>query len=184
MVRTELLHKTRALRTKTMLLAVALASSIFLSPAFSQSRVQALPTASAPASAAKPAVAGTPIQYHATKTPTSEVAYYQLYWGIDSFSVKAIESGELIRFSYRVVDPGRAKPINNKTTEAFLIAPSAGVKLVVPSLEKVGQLRQSSTPIAGNNYWMAFSNPGRPVKRGDRVNIEIGQFHVEGLVVQ
>jgi hypothetical protein len=45
-------------------------------------------------------------------------------------------------------------------------------------------LRQSSTPIAGKSYWMAFSNPSRTVKRGDRVDIEIGQFRAEGLVVE
>jgi hypothetical protein len=51
-------------------------------------------------------------------------------------------------------------------------------------MEKVGQLRQSSTPEAGKSYWMAFSNSGRPVKRGDRVTIAIGQFKVEGLLVE
>jgi hypothetical protein len=30
---------------------------------------------------------------------------------------------------------------------------------------------------------MAFSNKGRLVKRGDSVNIVIGQFHADGLVV-
>jgi hypothetical protein len=54
--------------------------------------------------------------------------------------------------------------------------------LVVPSLEKVGQLRQSGTPEAGRTYWMAFSNKGRLVKRGDRVNVVIGQFRAQGLV--
>jgi hypothetical protein len=54
---------------------------------------------------------------------------------------------------------------------------------VVPSLEKVGQLRQSATPEAGKVYWMAFSNKGRLVKRGDRVNVVIGTFRAGGLVV-
>jgi len=54
---------------------------------------------------------------------------------------------------------------------------------VVPSLEKVGKLRQSSTPQAGKSYWMAFSNKGRLVKRGDRVNVVIGKFRADGLVV-
>jgi hypothetical protein len=51
-------------------------------------------------------------------------------------------------------------------------------------MEKVGQLRQSSTPEAGKSYWMAFSNRGRPVKRGDRVIVMIGRFKAEGLVVE
>jgi len=30
---------------------------------------------------------------------------------------------------------------------------------------------------------MAFSNKGRPVKKGDHVDVVIGQFHAQGLVV-
>jgi hypothetical protein len=97
--------------------------------------------------------------------------------------VKAVESGELIRFSYRILDPHKAAIFNDKKIEAFLVSPTARVKLVIPSMEKVGQLRQSNTPVAGTSYWMAFSNPHRTVKRGDRVNVEIGQFHAQGLVV-
>jgi hypothetical protein len=93
-------------------------------------------------------------------------------------------SGELIRFSYRVVDGDLAKTQNDKNVETYLISQDKHEKLVVPSLEKVGQLRQSRTPVAGNTYWMAFSNQGRPIKPGDRVDIELSQFHVKGLLVQ
>ncbi len=110
--------------------------------------------------------------------------YYQSMWGVDSFRVKYAESGLIIRFSYRVVDPIKAAPLNDKKTEPFLLAPQAGVKLVVPSLEKVGLLRQTATPEAGKFYWIAFSNQGRPVKRGDRVTVEIGSFRIDGLVVE
>lgn len=97
--------------------------------------------------------------------------------------IKLAESGEVIRFSYRVIDADKAKPMNDKKSEPSLIDQQAGVKLAVPSLEKVGQLRQSSTPEAGKSYWMAFSNKGRMVKRGDRVTVVIGQFRADGLVV-
>jgi hypothetical protein len=62
--------------------------------------------------------------------------------------------------------------------------PEAGVQLVVPALENVGALRQMSTPIAGKSYWMAFSNPGRRVKPGHHVIVQIGPFQASGLVVQ
>jgi hypothetical protein len=81
------------------------------------------------------------------------------------------------------LDADKARQLNDKKAEPVLIDPRAGVKLVVPQLEKVGQLRQSSTPIAGKSYWMAFSNKGRLVKRGDYVNVVIGNFRAEGLVV-
>jgi len=82
--------------------------------------------------------------------------YYQLIWGIDSISVKLIESGEMVRFSYRIVDPDKARMLNDKRAEA----------------------KQ-----AGRSYWMTFSNKGRRVKRGDRVDVVIGQFKASNLVV-
>jgi hypothetical protein len=109
--------------------------------------------------------------------------YYQLLWGVDSLSVKLAESGEVVRFSYRVIDQEKAKALNDKRNEPSLIDPRAGVSLVVPKMEKIGQLRQTGTPEAGKAYWIAFSNKGRPVKKGDHVDVVIGQFRAQGLVV-
>jgi hypothetical protein len=94
------------------------------------------------------------------------------------------ESGEIVRFNYRVLDPEKAAVLNDKKAEPELVDPEAGVKLVVPQLEKVGKLRQSSTPKTGMTYWMAFSNPTRAVKRGHRVDVVIGQFRANGLIVE
>jgi hypothetical protein len=33
-------------------------------------------------------------------------------------------------------------------------------------------------------YWMAFANPTLAVKRGHHVDIVIGSFHANGLVVE
>jgi hypothetical protein len=110
--------------------------------------------------------------------------YYQGFWGVDSLQVKYTESGEIIRFSYRVVDPEKATALNDKKVEPSLIDPQAGVKLKVPQVANIGKLRQSSTPIAGKSYWMAFSNSGRRVRPGDRVIVEIGHFRADGLVVE
>lgn len=135
-----------------------------------------------PAGASSNAV--TPNRYRPQLESKSAREFYALFWGVESLSVKAVESGEIIRFSYRVLDAEKAKMLNDKKNEPSLIDPKAGVRLVVPSLEKVGQLRQSSTPETGKAYWMAFSNKGRYVKPGHRVNIVIGNFHADGLIVQ
>jgi hypothetical protein len=81
------------------------------------------------------------------------------------------------------LDADKAKMLNDKQAEPALIDPKAQVKLVIPSLEKVGKLRQTAAPEAGKTYWMAFSNKGRLVKRGDHVDVVIGEFRAEGLVV-
>jgi hypothetical protein len=134
------------------------------------------------ATAAVPAASGN--SRYQPAVPNRARDYYQLIWGVDSLVVRSVESGELIRFNYRVLDASKAQPLNDKKSEPFLFAERARVKLVIPSLEKVGQLRQSSTPEAGKMYWMAFSNKGGLVKRGDRVSVVIGKFHADGLVVE
>jgi hypothetical protein len=97
--------------------------------------------------------------------------------------VRLVESGELVRFSFRVLDPAKARVLNDKQTEARLEDPRAGVSLSVPVMEKVGQLRQTTVPEAGRAYWMTFSNKGRVVTRGDHVDVVIGQFRANNLVV-
>jgi hypothetical protein len=158
--------------------------AIIVAGLFAAGTISSGQTAQSSAQPAAAPAAGTPNHYAPNRPPRRESMYYSELYGVDSFSVKAVESGELIRFTYRVLDGDKARVLNDKKNEAYLISPAAHVKLIVPSLEKVGQLRQSSTPIVGNTYWMAFSNPGRPVRPGDRVDIEIGQFHVHGLLVQ
>lgn len=160
---------------KKMLLAGILGSSSLL--------VQAGAQTTPPPANAKP-TAATRMHYRPDRFAGRAGKYYALIWGIDSITVKYTESGEVIRFSYRVLDADKAKTLNNKKLEPSLIDPRAGVKLVVPSLEKVGQLRQSSTPEPGKSYWMAFSNKGRLVKRGDHVDVVIGPFRAQGLLVE
>lgn len=137
-------------------------------------------TSHAAATTTQPA---TKFRFQPSRFPRRAALEYGLVWGVDSLAVKSVESGEVIRFSYRVVDSDKAQVLNDKRSEPSLIDPRAGVKLVVPSLEKIGQLRQSETPEPGKSYWMAFSNKGRPVKRGDHVIVVIGTFRADGLVV-
>jgi hypothetical protein len=116
--------------------------------------------------------------------PKRALDYYETQWGVDAFTLKAVESGEMIRFTYRVIDAQKAAPLNDKRNEPSLVDEQAGVRLQVPSLEKVGQLRQSNTPEAGKIYWMAFANKERYVKRGHRVSVLIGKFRVDNLLVE
>jgi hypothetical protein len=162
-----------------MLLTGILASSILILPAVAQSPA----TTAKPASASRiPAVS--PNRNQSFQLPRKVQAYYSAVWGVDELGVKAVESGQIIRFTWRVIDPDLAATIHDKNIEPVLWDPQAGVKLVVPALENVGSLRQMSTPITGKSYWMAFSNPGRLVKPGHRVMVQVGPFHADGLIVQ
>ena len=157
------------------LLAIFLSNSVVALPLHGQS--PATP-------AATPAKTGRPSHYQPNPFSKRAESHYDMVWGVGELTVKSAESNEMIRFSYRVLDPAKAKTLNDEKNTPSLVDPKAGVQLVIPSLEKVGKLRQVSAPEAGKMYWMAFSNKGRLVKPGDRINIVIGNFHANGLVVE
>ena len=174
--------------------AVALSLASLLAAGGASAQTSAAPTpAASPTPAARAAQSATTsaLAKHSAKASRYRPdrfagragTYYRVIWGVDSLAVKWGESGEVIRFTYRVLDADKAKVLNDKTLEPSLIDPQAGVKLVVPSMENVGQLRQSALPENGKSYWMVFSNKGRLVKRGDHVSVVIGAFHADGLVV-
>ncbi len=116
--------------------------------------------------------------------PDSAGTYYQSTWGIDDLHVRRTDSGNLIRFTYRVAEPGHARALGDERSAPLLVDMKRGVSLKVPNLENVGDLRQKGKPVAGKEYWMVFSNKGNVVKGGDRVNVVIGSFHADGLLVE
>jgi hypothetical protein len=176
----EMMFSARKAKRRLILFAVVVAGSIVATGAHAQSS-QGQAASLTPAG--KPAAPKASPRYRPDRFAGRAGRYYRLVWGVDSLAVKWTESGEVIKFTYQVLDPDKAKALNDKKNEPSLIDPQAGVKLVVPTLEKVGQLRQTSTPEEGRVYWMAFSNKGRHVKQGDRVTVVIGNFRAEGLVV-
>jgi len=107
---------------------------------------------------------------------------YRRLWGVDSMEVREASSGFMLRFSFRVVDCNKAKVPNDKRNTPYLIDEATNLKMEIPEFEKIGQLRQTATPENGRQYWMIFSNKGsRP---GSRVDIVIGNFRVNGLLVE
>jgi len=170
------------------LLAMLLARGISAGssePAGQQSPVPVKPgtppkPASSPAARPAPAWRGSQVNGLSQRAEM----YYEGVWGVDELRVKTAESGQLVRFNYRVVDPAKAAALNDKKMEPELWDAQARVKLSVPQMEKVGKLRQESSPKTGMTYWMAFSNPTLAVKRGHRVDVVIGSFHAANLVVE
>lgn len=116
--------------------------------------------------------------------PESAKQYYAMLWGIDQMSVRLAESGQLVRFSYRVTDAGKAAPLHDRASSPNLYDERTKAVLEIPVMEKVGPLRQSMPPQNGQSYWMVFSNKGGYVKPGHRVSVMIGPFRVDGLLVQ
>jgi len=162
--------------SKVLLLASLLAGSFFL------------PGAAANAGNDTPASDATAPQAGDSKiTPkfggSRSSLYFKRTWGIDIVGVHPVSSGQMLAFRYRVLDETKAKALFEKTVKPYLIDEATGTRLAVPSMENVGDLRQDVTPESDRIYYMIFGNPGKLVKSGSRVSIVIGNFHIDGLIV-
>src|SRR3974390_3774542 len=78
------------------------ASAATLSSATGNQAAQAAPKATG---------IGGPTHYQPERFAGRAGKYYRLIWGVDSLSVKSAEAGEMIRFTFRVVNAGKAKPL-------------------------------------------------------------------------
>jgi hypothetical protein len=116
--------------------------------------------------------------------PASARNYYAAVLGVDELATQLAESGQLVRFSYRIVDTRLAGPLLDKLSSPSLLDERAHAVLSVPTMEKVGPLRQSGAAQAGKTYWVLFSNRGNVVRDGDRVTVVIGSLRIDGLIVQ
>jgi hypothetical protein len=144
---------------------------------------------STPSAATPPAAVAAPAAKTAAPragVPRSQVAdkWYARRYGVDHLQVRSTASGNSLEFRYRVLDIEKAKVLSDKRSVPSLIDVQTGNRLAVPTMEKIGALRQTPTPELGREYWMVFSNPGKMVKPGQRVDIVIGTFRVSGLIVE
>jgi hypothetical protein len=89
-----------------------------------------------------------------------------------------------VALRYKVIDADKAGMLNDKRWNPYLVDEATGAKLGIPEMEKVGKLRQTAPPKNGQVDWMVFGNPGQLVKAGNRVDVVIGDFRADGMVVE
>lgn len=119
------------------------------------------------------------------QTGAAEKSVLEEKWGVEITGIRLSAADYMLDFRYRVVDPNKAAPLLSRRAKPYLIDEASGAKLIVPAPPKVGSLRQkSSQPRADKIYFVIFSNPGRLVKRGNKVTVVIGDFKAENLVVE
>jgi len=113
-----------------------------------------------------------------------EKTFLKRQWGIEIVFVRQTSAGYMLEFRYKVIDAEKAAALFDRQTKPLLTHVETGSRMIVPTPAKTGALRNSNLPLDDHTYWMFFANPGQLVKPGEHVNIEIGDFLVEGLVVQ
>jgi hypothetical protein len=164
-----------------LLLTAAFAAAL-LAPS-ARAETEARPKAAPAAPAARPP-ARKQSPYKPENVTLGARKYYAATLGVDDLKIRRTNAGNLIRFSYRVVDPGKARSIGDRQVAPYLIGHTSHALLQVPVMDKVGPLRQAARPEAGKEYWMVFSNKGDVVKAGERVSVVVGRMRFDGLRVE
>ena len=143
---------------------------------FSMADVQSAGTTDA---AAEGASTDTPQKPH-----PREKTFMKRKWGVEVLFVRQTSAGYMLEFRYKVLDPEKAKPLFVRQTKPTLTHVDSGATFIVPTPPKTGALRNSNPPLADHTYWMFFANPGKYVKPGDLVTIEIGDFVAKNIIVE
>jgi len=171
--------------TGTTALAALVAWCCLASAAWAQSS----PAAPAPAAAAAAGKAAAPqpqrkpLSLRQVKLTEKAKNYYVAAWGVDKLKVSYTSSGNLIRFSYRVADPsGRNfSPTRRRRPTCLAEKPCVATR----SGDGQGRPATPGRHAPGRPGVLdGVSNKGNLIKPGDRVNVMIGTFHADGLVVE
>ena len=163
---------------KTILLAGLLVGSFCFSAAFAKTTETKNKTEKA-----APQVSAIKSTSRSGNWHAREGVRFQRNWGVDIVGVRPASSGFMLAFRYRIVDPEKAKLLNDKRSKAYIIDEATGNILGVPIMENLGELRQKDAPVLNRTYFIMFGNPGKLVKSGSRVSVVIGDFRVDNLVV-
>lgn len=107
--------------------------------------------------------------------------------GIKIEAIRLSAGGYMLDFRYWILDPEKAKIMQDVKIKPYLVDEATGAKFIVPTPPKVGSLRQivkAGAPKAGKRYFMIFANPAQFVKAGSRVSVVMGDITIKGLTVQ
>jgi len=104
-------------------------------------------------------------------------------FGIRVERVNLSAGGYMIDFRYRVVNKKKASPLFKTGLDTYLIEQNSGKKFAVP-VTKTGPVKSVGNPVENRVYFSFFANPGRYVKKGNKVTVVIGNMRLENLVVE
>lgn len=108
---------------------------------------------------------------------------YQEVLGIKVESIRLSAYGKIVDFRFRVLDEKKAIPIFSPKIKPCLVDLKTGNKCYIPDSPKIGSLRSFGTPVKNRVYFMLFNNSSS-LKKGDKVNLIIGDVTIENLVLE
>lgn len=140
------------------------------------------------------AVAGPTLAQHAHQTTvpftTHSVTEIQRQaveerYGVSILGVRMTAAGHMLDFRYRVLDTAKAGRLVRPKMGLALIDQATKVEMAVPTMEKVGSLKQTRSHLfPDRTYSVLFSNRGSIVRVGSKVSIHFGDLILDDLIVE
>jgi hypothetical protein len=113
---------------------------------------------------------------------SDELVRIEAAFGIRIERLKLAAGGHALDFRYRVLDATKSAGLLQPGARTYLMPDKAPVRIDPIPLESAAAMR-SLEPGVGENAAL-FGNPGRLLRRGDRVTLVLGGFKASGLTVQ
>jgi len=106
-------------------------------------------------------------------------------WGIEALRVTLSANDYMVDFRYRVIDPKKAAKAVNRKDQPYVRHSNTGLTTKVPAPANIGALRHTGRNLKkGVPYFVLFANPGKTIKRGDKVTVVMGGYTLENVSVQ
>jgi len=105
-------------------------------------------------------------------------------YGIELQPLRLTLADNMIDLRWRVVDPEKAAVLHGGKLKTYVLEPSGNFWSKVTT-GKVGSLRQTKrAPKKDVIYTTMLNNPGRHFKRGQKVNVAVGEVMFENLTIE
>lgn len=95
--------------------------------------------------------------------------------------------GYMLDLRYRVTDPAKAAPLLDARKKVQLLDGAHQARLGVPESPVIGGMRQTSrnhVVYTDRDYFVLFVNPGRAVRSGDQLQLEVDGHAVASLTAR
>lgn len=106
-------------------------------------------------------------------------------WGVEVLGLSSTAAGYMLDLRYRVLDPAKAQPLADSRSEAYVLDPASNTTQAVADTPTAGKLRERGRPLMADRvYSIVFANPGKQIGPGAKVNLVVGDLHLNDVTVQ
>ena len=106
-------------------------------------------------------------------------------WGIEVSTIRLSMADSIVDVRYKVLDEQKAAQLATGKTPAYILQKDTGARLIMPTPPKEGAFPPTAHLLTvGKIYFAAVSNQKGYLKRGDKVDVVIGDSRATNLTLE